>query len=60
VGGDVMELAPSLTPTPESAPRTVALAARYLLETLDAALVVQGGVWQFARAPCAPCFSPSR
>jgi agmatinase len=42
VGGDVMELAPSLTPTPESAPRTVALAARYLLETLDAALVVQG------------------
>jgi agmatinase len=38
VGGDVMEVAPVLTPTPESAPRTVALAARYLLETVDAAL----------------------
>jgi arginase family enzyme len=42
VGGDVMELAPSLTPTPESAPRTTALAVRYLLETLDAALVARG------------------
>jgi agmatinase len=38
LGGDVMEVAPSLTPTPESAPRTVALAARYLRETVDAAL----------------------
>jgi agmatinase len=38
VGGDVMEVAPSLTPTPESAPRTVGLAARYLVETVDAAL----------------------
>jgi agmatinase len=38
VGGDVMEVAPVLTPTPESAPRTVGLAARYLLETVDAAL----------------------
>ena len=38
VGGDVMEVAPSLTPTPESAPRTVGLAARYLRETIDAAL----------------------
>jgi agmatinase len=38
LGGDVMEVAPSLTPTPQSAPRTVALAARYLTETIDAAL----------------------
>lgn len=38
LGGDVMEVAPSLTPTPESAPRTVGLAARYLRETVDAAL----------------------
>lgn len=38
LGGDVMEVAPSLTPTPESAPRTVALAARYLRETIEAAL----------------------
>ena len=38
LGGDVMEVAPSLTPTPESAPRTLALAARYLRETVDAAL----------------------
>jgi agmatinase len=38
LGGDVVEVAPSLTPTPESAPRTVALAARYLVETVDAAL----------------------
>lgn len=37
LGGDVMEVAPTITPTPESAPRTVALAARYLLETVDAA-----------------------
>ena len=38
LGGDVMEVAPSLTPTPESAARTVALAARYFRETVDAAL----------------------
>jgi len=38
VGGDVMELAPFITPTPESAPRTVGLAARYLLTTIEAAL----------------------
>lgn len=38
LGGDVMEVAPSLTPTPQSAPRTVALAARYLRETIEAAL----------------------
>lgn len=38
LGGDVVEVAPSLTPTPESAPRTVGLAARYLVETVDAAL----------------------
>jgi len=37
-GGDVMEVAPSLTPTPQSAPRTVGLGVRYLLETIDAAL----------------------
>ncbi|MBE2254090.1 MAG: arginase family protein [Myxococcus sp.] len=38
LGGDVMEVAPSLTPTPESARRTVGLAARYLRETVTAAL----------------------
>jgi len=38
IGGDIMEVAPSLTRTPESAPRTVGLAARYLVETLKAAL----------------------
>lgn len=38
LGGDVMEVAPALTPTPQSAPRTVALAARYFRETVDAAL----------------------
>ena len=38
IGGDVMEVAPPLGPTPESAARTVALAARYLRETLDAVL----------------------
>ena len=37
-GGDVMEVAPSLTRTPESAPRTIKLAVRYLRETLTAAL----------------------
>jgi arginase family enzyme len=38
LGGDIMEVAPSLTRTPESAPRTVGLAARYLVETINAAL----------------------
>jgi arginase family enzyme len=38
IGGDVMEVAPSLTRTPVSAQRTLALAARYLEETLNAAL----------------------
>jgi agmatinase len=37
LGGDVMEVAPSLTRTPESAARTVGLAARYLRETVQAA-----------------------
>lgn len=37
-GGDVMEVAPRLGPTPESTARTVGLAARYLVETVDAAL----------------------
>ncbi|WP_441291418.1 arginase family protein [Sorangium sp. KYC3313] len=36
IGGDVMEVAPALQPTPESAARTVALAARYLRETIEA------------------------
>lgn len=38
IGGDVMEVAPPLTRTPESARRTVGLAARYLRETLSAAM----------------------
>jgi arginase family enzyme len=38
LGGDIMEVAPSLTRTPQSAPRTVGLAARYLVETITAAL----------------------
>lgn len=38
LGGDVMEVAPSLTRKPDSARRTVGLAARYLRETLAAAL----------------------
>jgi len=37
-GGDVMEVAPTITPTPESARRTVGLAARYLRQTLASAL----------------------
>lgn len=41
LGGDVMEVAPPLQRTPESAARTTALAARYLRETISAAL---GGV----------------
>jgi agmatinase len=37
-GGDVMEVAPGLGRSPEGNARTVALAARYLRETIDAAL----------------------
>ena len=37
-GGDVMEVAPGIAGTPEGNARTVALAARYLRETLAAAL----------------------
>jgi arginase family enzyme len=37
-GGDVMEVAPGIAHTPEGSARTVALAARYLRETLAAAL----------------------
>ena len=36
IGGDIMEVAPALQPTPESAARTVGLAARYLRETIEA------------------------
>ncbi len=38
LGGDVMEVAPVLTRTPQSAARTVGLAVRYFVETIDAAL----------------------
>ena len=37
-GGDVMEVAPGIAPTPEGNARTLALAVRYLRETLAAAL----------------------
>jgi agmatinase len=37
-GGDVMEVAPGIAGTPEGNARTVALAARYLRETIAAAL----------------------
>ncbi len=36
--GDIMEVAPPIQRTPESAARTVGLAVRYLRETIDAAL----------------------
>jgi agmatinase len=36
IGGDIMEVAPPLGPTPEDAARTVALGARYLRETIAA------------------------
>jgi arginase family enzyme len=39
LGGDVMEVAPVLTPKPDSAERTVTLAARYFESTVMAALV---------------------
>jgi agmatinase len=38
LGGDVMEVAPSLQRTPESAARTTQLAVRYLRETIAAIL----------------------
>ncbi len=38
IGGDVMELAPPLRPRPDSTERTVAVAARYLRETIAAVL----------------------
>jgi agmatinase len=38
IAGDVMEVAPPLGRTPESAAATVALAARYLKETLEAVI----------------------
>jgi agmatinase len=38
LGGDMMEVAPTLTRTPQSAPRTLALAVRYLMATFEAAL----------------------
>ncbi len=41
IGGDVMEVAPPLGPTPEAAARTVALAVRYLRETIGAVLAVR-------------------
>jgi agmatinase len=37
-GGDVMEVAPLVARSPGGGPRTVALAAEYLLETIEAAL----------------------
>jgi agmatinase len=40
VGGDLVELAPPLSPKPDSTPRTVALAVRYVRETLSAAMGV--------------------
>ena len=38
IGGDVTELAPHLRPRPDSTERTVAVAAMYLRETIDAVL----------------------
>jgi agmatinase len=38
LGGDVMEVAPPLAPRPDSKQRTLQLAARYLRETILAAL----------------------
>jgi len=38
IGGDVMEVAPTITPKPDSVERTVALAARYFEATVMAAL----------------------
>ena len=38
LGGDVVEVAPTIAPRPDSAARTVGLAARYFRETVQAAL----------------------
>ncbi|WP_437620480.1 arginase family protein [Sorangium sp. So ce1151] len=38
IGGDLMEVAPALQPTPESSARTLALSVRYLRETIEATL----------------------
>ncbi len=38
LGGDLMEVAPSLTRTPQSAPRTIDTGLRYFVATLEAAL----------------------
>jgi guanidinobutyrase len=42
IGGDVMEVAPPLGPTPEAARQTVALGVRYLRETIGAVLEARG------------------
>jgi agmatinase len=42
IGGDVMEVAPPLRPRPDSSERTVALAVRYLRETMAAILTPSG------------------
>lgn len=52
VGGDVMEVAPFITPTSESAHRTVGLAVRYLLETIEAALGTAPRLWQNPARSC--------
>ncbi len=52
VGGDVMEVAPTITPTPQSARRTVGLAVRYLVETIEAALGTAPRVWQNPPRSC--------
>lgn len=38
IAGDIMEVAPALQPTPQSSARTLALAVRYLRETIGAIL----------------------
>ncbi len=40
IGGDIMEVAPPLRPRPDSSDRTVALAVRYLKETIAATLKI--------------------
>lgn len=41
LGGDLMEVAPSLTRTPQSAARTIDVGLRYFVATLDAALAAR-------------------
>ncbi len=43
VGGDVMEVAPAIARTPGGAERTLAVAVRYLRETIAAALGIEPG-----------------